>query len=80
MLYSKINDEKGKKLERGELTRPQLFRERFDDFFKHLLRESSISSLNRPLSSIFACIRSTCAQSSAILVMIDPTIDFSYPG
>lgn len=33
-LYSKINDEKWKKLERGELTRPQLFRERFDDFFK----------------------------------------------
>ena len=33
-LYSKINDEKWKKLERGELTRPQLFRERFGDFFK----------------------------------------------
>lgn len=33
-LYSKINDEKWKKLERGELTRPQLFRERFDDFLK----------------------------------------------
>ncbi len=33
-LYSKINDEKWKKLERGELTRPQLFRERFDDLFK----------------------------------------------
>ncbi len=33
-LYSKINDEKWKKLERGELTRPQLFRERFGDFLK----------------------------------------------
>ena len=33
-LYSKINDEKWKKLERGELTRPQIFRERFDDFLK----------------------------------------------
>lgn len=34
-LYSKINDEKWKKLERGELTRPQLFRERFGDFLKN---------------------------------------------
>ncbi len=33
-LYSEINDEKWKKLERGELTRPQLFRERFADFFE----------------------------------------------
>lgn len=32
-LYSEINDEKWKRLERGELTRPQLFRERFADFF-----------------------------------------------
>lgn len=33
-LYSAINDEKWKKLERGELTRQQLFHERFADFFK----------------------------------------------
>ncbi len=33
-IYSEINDEKWKKLERGELTRPQLFRERFADFFE----------------------------------------------
>ena len=33
-LYSEINDEKWKRLERGELTRPQLFRERFADFFE----------------------------------------------
>ena len=33
-LYSEINDEKWKKLERGELTRPQLFHERFADFFE----------------------------------------------
>lgn len=34
-LYSAINDEKWKKLERGELTRQQLFHERFADFLKN---------------------------------------------
>ncbi len=33
-LYSAINDEKWKKLERGELTRQQLFHERFAGFLK----------------------------------------------
>lgn len=35
-LYSKINDEKWKKLERGEVTRAELGKERFDDFFTAL--------------------------------------------
>lgn len=33
-LYSEINDSKWKQLEKGVLTRPQLFKERFSEFFE----------------------------------------------
>lgn len=46
-LYSDINDEKWRKLERGEITRPQLFRERFEDFFEKTGVRADVSEANR---------------------------------
>ena len=45
-LYSEINDEKWRKLERGEITRPQLFKERFDDFFEKTGVRADVSEAN----------------------------------
>ena len=45
-LYSAINDSKWKKLEKGEITRPQLFKERFSDFFKETGTTADISEAN----------------------------------
>lgn len=45
-LYSAINDSKWKKLERGELTRPQLFKERFSDFFEKTGATADTSEAN----------------------------------
>lgn len=36
-VYSRINDSYWKRLERGELTRPEVLRGRFDDFFRTLM-------------------------------------------
>lgn len=38
-LYSKINDSMWKKLERGELTRPQILIKRFEEFFRAIKLE-----------------------------------------
>lgn len=45
-LYSAINDSKWKKLEKGEITRPQLFKERFSDFFEKTGTTADISEAN----------------------------------
>lgn len=45
-LYSEINASKWRKLEMGEITRPQLFRERFEDFFGKTHVEADAAEAN----------------------------------